>query len=113
MNTLKKFLVIFFISLFSTDTIPSPHAYRPRLTIIMVVDQFAHSYLQKLAPFLNGGLKELMRKGVDYTNAYVPHAIPATATGHTGLNTGTFAKDHGIIRNSWIENNKKIMSDDD
>ena len=36
-----------------------------------------------------------------YTQASWPHGVLETATGHVALNTGVFAKDHGIISNSW------------
>lgn len=87
---------------------------KPKLTVIIMVDQFAYHYIPKLSPHLKYGLKHLMKHGINYTNAYIPHGIPATGTGHAGLNTGTFAKDHGIIKNTWIdENGKKVACDDD
>ena len=86
----------------------------PQLTIIFVIDQFAYHYLPKLEKYLNGGIKHLLDNGVNYTNAYYPHAMPETATGHAALNTGTFAKDHGFIANSWFDTEgKHIECDDD
>lgn len=88
--------------------------YRPpRLTVVLVIDQFAHHYMDKLMPRLKHGLKYLTENGVVYTNAHMPHGQPGTATGHAGLNTGTCAKDHGFISNSWYEDGKKVACDDD
>lgn len=86
----------------------------PNLVIIFVVDQFAYRTMQKLQKYMEGGIKFLLRNGLNFTNAYHPHAMPATATGHTALNTGTFAKEHGIIGNRWFDTNGiSIKCDDD
>lgn len=86
-------------------------ASTPRLTLIFVIDQGAYSYLQNLHPYFTGGLKHLIDEGVNYTNAYWPHATPATSVGHAGLSTGTFARAHGIVGNSWYSNDKKVYAD--
>jgi len=86
----------------------------PRLTIIFIVDQFAYHYLPRLEQYLTGGIKFLMINGINYKNAYWPHAQPSTAIGHTGLNTGAFANYHGIVGNSWRnEKLQKVAFDDD
>jgi len=85
----------------------------PRLTVVLVVDQFAHHYIGKLMPHLKHGIKYLFENGVVYTNAHMPHGQPGTATGHAGLNTGVCAKDHGFTSNAWYERGKKVACDDD
>gem|GEM_PF-363384 len=82
---------------------------KTRLTVIIIVDQLAYSALQKYSQYLNGGLKKLILHGVNYRNAYHPHGMPATATGHAGLSTGTYAKDHGIVSNAWINDDGIII----
>lgn len=87
---------------------------KPRLTVIMVVDQFAYSYLRKLSPYLKHGIKFLMRHGIVYENANHPHGMPSTGPGHTALSTGCYAKDHGITSNHWATPmGKKVACDDD
>jgi len=76
---------------------------KPRLTVVIIVDQMAWSYLKKIQPFVQGGLKFLLDNGLIYNNAYVPHAIPTTAPGHTGLNMGSFPEQHGIVANKWFD----------
>ncbi len=86
----------------------------PKMTIVLVIDQFAYSYIEKLNKNFNYALKDLLENGVNITNAHHPHGTPSTATGHTALSTGVFAKDHGIINNSWFTlSGKKIKCDDD
>lgn len=87
---------------------------QPRLTVIFVIDQFAYHYFTKLQPHFQYGLKTLTDRGIVYKNATIPHGGPATGTGHTGLSTGVFAKDHGIIGNSWINaDGISVACDDD
>lgn len=87
---------------------------KPRLVVIMVIDQLSYSLLEKTSRYMHGGIRHLLDKGIVYTNAHHANGITATATGHSDLNTGTFAKDHGIVNNSWIDaTGLLIQSDDD
>ena len=114
---MKKCTIMVFIYLLCFFLIPiSALGYNtrpPRLTVVLVVDQFAHHYINKLYPQLKHGLRYLLDNGVVYTNAHMPHGQPSTATGHAGLNTGTCAKDHGFVANAWYENGKKVACDND
>jgi predicted AlkP superfamily pyrophosphatase or phosphodiesterase len=85
----------------------------PRLTVVLVVDQFAHSYVDKLYPHLKYGIRYLIDHGVNYTNAYWGNGQPGTATGHAGLNTGVNANYHGFVSNNWYEGTEKAACDDD
>jgi len=106
------YIIFIFISFFQFGYL---YAKSPRLTIVFIIDQLPYQTLTKLYPHLHGGIKFFMDNGVTYTNAYVPHGRPATSTAHTGLNTGTYAKDHGIIDNQWFDHKTGniINSDDD
>lgn len=105
---------IFFITAWSIVSVITHTTHAPRLTVILVIDQLPYHIIEQLRPNLSGGLKYLLRHGINYSHAYMPHALPATATGHAALNTGTFAKDHGIIANAWYDaQGNKIAADDD
>jgi predicted AlkP superfamily pyrophosphatase or phosphodiesterase len=78
----------------------------PQVTVVIVIDQFAYHYTQKLSPYFLYGFRQLLDSGVVFENALHPHGIPTTAIGHTTISTGALAKDHGVILNSWIENGK-------
>ena len=101
------------LSIFCTQSIVARNARPPRLTVVFVVDQFAHHYIDKLYPHFKYGLKYLIDHGVCFTNAHMPHGQPGTATGHAALSTGTYAKDHGYVSNTWYENGEKVACDDD
>jgi len=102
-------LCVFFLSIAATSC-----AQPPRLTAIIAIDQLAYPFIEKLKDHLKGGIKYLLENGVQYSNAYYPHASPTTAVGYTALNTGTFAKEHGITGNAWFdETGKRVYPFDD
>lgn len=86
----------------------------PKLVVVIVIDQFAHHYLNKLSPFFCDGFKFLLTNGICYDKAYQPHGAPSTAPGHAGLSTGTIPHDHGVILNGWLdEEGEKVTFSDD
>ncbi|MFA6527235.1 MAG: alkaline phosphatase family protein [Candidatus Babeliales bacterium] len=90
------------------------HYQPPKLTVVVVIDQCAWHYFNRLKPFFTGGLKELLDRGVVYTQAYHAHGIPETTPGHHAIATGTLPKDHGAITNQWLDNDcHKIAYDND
>src|SRR5579871_5735645 len=108
----KKILSSFVSSLIMLSAVaynPKP----PRLTVVLVIDQCAYHYIDKLHTQLKHGLKYLLTHGINYTNAYWPAGQPGTATGHAGLNTGVHADYHGYVSNNWYEDGKKVGCDDD
>lgn len=86
----------------------------PKLTVVIVIDQFAEHY-KKLRPNFKYGLAQLFDKGLVYENAEYPYAGPFTAVGHTTISTGALPCHHGIIGNFWYDRsgNEKIKSDED
>lgn len=89
-------------------------AKSPRLTLVLVIDQFANHELQKLLPHFTGGLKFLYENSIRYENAFHPHGMPETGVGHATIGSGTLAKDHGIIGNFWFDtHDKQIICDAD
>jgi len=87
---------------------------KPRLVIALVIDQCSYKKLMELKPYFTGGLHNILERGIVYHNAYQPHGMPATATGHTAIASGTFAHTHGITGNGWYNSDgKKIICDDD
>jgi predicted AlkP superfamily pyrophosphatase or phosphodiesterase len=74
----------------------------PRLTLLIVIDQFAYHELLAHKKFFTGGLKKLIDQGLFYQNAFHAHAMPETSVGHATLSTGTTPSQHGYIANNWI-----------
>ena len=74
----------------------------PKLTVVIIIDQFAYHYLPKLKNYFHYGLHTLLKDGQVYTQAYHAHGIPETTPGHHAISTGTLPKDHGAILNQWL-----------
>jgi len=104
---MKKILLVL---LFLIGTLNS----KPKLTVVIVIDQFAANYLKKLDPYLSHGIHRLVKNGIVYTNAHLPHGVTSTAVGHASLGTGSLPKDHGIVSNGWYDTQNKFVkiSDD-
>jgi predicted AlkP superfamily pyrophosphatase or phosphodiesterase len=81
----------------------SPGAARPRLVVMVVVDQFREPYLEDLGDLFTGGLRRLLDHGLQYTRATHDHAVTETAVGHATLATGVYPMHHGIVANEWSE----------
>lgn len=111
---IARWSALFAFIFFCTSIYPRRDEYcPPRLTIVIVVDALPYACMLKYQAYFQGGFRKLLEKGIVYNNAYWPHGICETATGHTALNTGTFAKDHGVISNSWPMGNCKVDVDFD
>ncbi len=77
---------------------------RPRLVLLIVVDQFRYDYLERFGDlFVAGGLKRLLREGASCTEENYDHMPTYTAPGHATTMTGTWPAENGIIANDWYD----------
>ena len=85
---------------------------RPRLVLLIVVDQFRYDFLERFGDLFGaGGLRRLQRAGASWTNANYDHIPTETAPGHATLLTGTWPSENGIIGNQWFDRaSGKIVS---
>jgi predicted AlkP superfamily pyrophosphatase or phosphodiesterase len=74
---------------------------RPKLVVLLVVDQFRADYVEKFRQQWNGGLKRLMEQGAWFREAAYPYAATLTCVGHATISTGAFPATHGIVGNTW------------
>ena len=112
-------VVLFFVSLPSLGT-PVSHAQRttaspkrPRLVLLIVVDQFRYDYLERFGDLFGpNGFKRLLRDGASWAQANYDHFPTYTAPGHATMMTGAFPAETGIIGNEWIDrvSGKRISS---
>lgn len=80
---------------------------RPRLAVLVVIDQFREPYLENYGDLFTGGLRRLLDAGRLYTRATHDHANTETAVGHATLATGVYPMRHGIVANEWSERTAK------
>lgn len=75
---------------------------RPRLLLLIVVDQFRYDYLERFGDlFVAGGFHRLLRDGASWTQVNYDHMPTYTAPGHATLMTGAWPSETGIIANDW------------
>ena len=67
----------------ASEVPPLPDSERPKLVVVIVIDQFRAEYLSRFALFFGeGGFKRLMRNGANLTNARYSYATTYTGPGH-------------------------------
>jgi predicted AlkP superfamily pyrophosphatase or phosphodiesterase len=76
---------------------------RPKLVVILVVDQMRADYPVRYGGLLEKGLKRLTTQGAWFQNAAYPYMSTLTCVGHTTIGTGTLPYHHGIIQNAWYD----------
>jgi len=74
---------------------------KPKLVVLLVVDQMRADYVDKFLPQWTGGLKRLVEEGAWFRDAAYPYATTETCVGHSTISTGAFPATHGIVSNSW------------
>src|SRR5437867_11455781 len=75
---------------------PAP---KPRLVVVITVDQLRPDYLDRYRSQLTGGLGRLLRQGAYFADAYQDHAVTETAPGHSTILSGRWPAHTGIISN--------------
>lgn len=74
---------------------------RPKLVVVVVVDQLPTWLFERDRPLLTGGFARLLRDGAYVRDAELPYAHPFTAPGHATIGTGAVPSVHGVLGNSW------------
>ena len=75
---------------------------RPKLIVIVVIDQFRGDYLNRdRAEFKGRGFRLFMDQGAWFTDCYFDYANTKTAPGHATIGTGAYTDGHGIETNEW------------
>src|SRR5216117_625543 len=84
-----------------TPAAPRPPAPpRPKLVVVITVDQLRPDYLDRWKSQLSGGLFQLVTEGAVLADGYQDHAVTETAPGHSTVLSGRWPAHTGIIRNS-------------
>lgn len=76
---------------------------RPKLVLVISVDQFSAELFQRYGKDLPGGLGLLQKQGIVFTEAYHDHAFTETGPGHSVLMSGRFPGHTGIVENNWYD----------
>lgn len=82
---------------------------RPKLVVLLVVDQMRGDYIDKFQGQWSGGLKRLVEEGAWFRDAAYPYAATETCVGHSTISTGSFPATHGMIANQWWDRETQKM----
>jgi predicted AlkP superfamily pyrophosphatase or phosphodiesterase len=107
----SQWLIVLACSALLASAISAPaSAYngRPRLIVVIVIDQFRGDYLERYRDqFGDSGFRLLLDHGAYFANCNYNYANTRTAPGHSTLFTGAYSNGHGIVGNEWWDPTKK------
>ena len=84
-------------------------ATKPKLVVMIVVDQMRGDYVDKFRPQWTAGLKRLLDEGAWFREAAYPYAATETCVGHATVSTGAFPATHGMVANAWWDREQQKM----
>jgi predicted AlkP superfamily pyrophosphatase or phosphodiesterase len=76
---------------------------RPKLVVLIAIDQFRYDYLTQYEREFTGGLRLLLTEGAVFANAKLAHYPSVTAVGHSTMLTGATPALSGIVGNEWYD----------
>ncbi len=97
-------------SILSSTSAAFASAYnaRPKLVVVIVIDQFRGDYLERYRDqFGDGGFRIFLDRGAYFTDCNYDYANTRTAPGHATLFTGSYSSGHGIVSNEWWDPQKR------
>lgn len=101
---MKRITVIAFPFLLLTlaFALPQPSS-KPKLVLVLSVDQMRFDYLTRFGLLFKGGFRRLIDNGAIFSSAYYRHANSETGPGHSVILSGRHASHSGIVANSWYD----------
>jgi predicted AlkP superfamily pyrophosphatase or phosphodiesterase len=111
MTKLPIFILILLLSRSALALTFEKYTERPKLVVVMVIDQFRADYLSRFQKeFLTpgargevGGFNYLMKNGAYFPLAQYDVLENMTCPGHAMISTGSHPRMNGIIMNEWYD----------
>ena len=96
-------LLVVMVSGLPTVARASAYDAKPKLVIILVIDQLRGDYLDRYrADFKTpNGFNLFLKKGAYFPECYYDYANTMTAPGHATIGTGSYTNGHNIALNDW------------
>src|SRR5687768_4541598 len=90
-------------------------AERPRLAVLVVIDQLGASTFEQRVPLATAGIKRMVNEGTWVRQLRYETAPTVTSVGHATLATGAWPETHGITSNEWFDEGlgRKVYSTED
>ncbi|MGE3520524.1 MAG: alkaline phosphatase family protein [Vicinamibacterales bacterium] len=79
---------------------------RPRLIVLLVVDQMRADYVDRFMARWSSGFPRLVNGGAWFAQAAYPYMETFTCAGHATIATGALPLEHGIFQNSWYDRSR-------
>ena len=99
---MRAFWRLVSIAVLTATTAAATPPPRPRLVVVIAVDQFSGALFDQYRGRFTGGLKTLAG-GAVFANGYQSHAATETCPGHSTLLTGRHPSATGIVANTWYD----------
>lgn len=100
--------VVLVLLAWTAGAFASAYNARPKLVVVIVIDQFRADYLERYHDqFTDGGFRVFLDRGAYFTDCNYDYANTRTAPGHATLFTGSYTSGHGIVANEWWDPQKK------
>lgn len=90
-------------------SVPIAPPTKPKLVVLLVVDQMRGDYVDKFKGQWTGGLKRLIQEGAWFREAAYPYAATETCVGHATISTGALPATHGMVANTWWDRESQKM----
>jgi Type I phosphodiesterase / nucleotide pyrophosphatase len=104
----RSALILLWCLVCTSTVFSSAYNARPKLVVIVVIDQFRGDYLERYRDqWGEGGFKLWLEHGAYFTDCNYNYANTRTAPGHATLLTGAYSNGHGIMANEWWDPEKK------
>jgi len=104
----RPWLLVLALLLWIPSAWAAAYNARPKLIVVIVIDQFRGDYLERYRDqFGDGGFRLFLDHGAYFTDCNYDYANTHTAPGHSTLFTGTYTSGHGIVSNEWWDPVKK------
>ncbi len=76
---------------------------RPRLLLVVSIDQMRYDYLDRFTRLFTGGFRTLLQSSALFENARYRHANCETGPGHAVILSGRHGSHSGMIANTWYD----------
>lgn len=108
MKAARLLCVLLILLILIPGAFGSAYNARPKLVVVIVIDQFRGDYLERYHDqFGDGGFRLFLEHGAYFSDCNYDYANTRTAPGHATLFTGSYTSGHGIIANEWWDPQKK------
>jgi predicted AlkP superfamily pyrophosphatase or phosphodiesterase len=101
MKRTKCLIVVVVALLLHASASAQQRPVRPKLVLVLSIDQMRFDYLTRFNDLYKGGLRLLLDKGAVFTNANYRHASTETGPGHSVILSGRHPSHSGIVANEW------------